>query len=320
MQHTLYAMGEAALAACGDMTAITLSLPNRHHLLVDLTPFGLDNPNEIFVATDQPFGLIEATVVCTREHHGAPGSRRAMTILVGTRLQLSLHEYHGRSLDDVHRRSVSEPVPAVVGAADRIGVEHPPRLRSGLGRRGDQDDRPASGRQRAGPEDQVSARRRGFGAPLDEEAPRRGAALIVELGAHLRQDARLVGAAARPDQEGVSEPVLVASIMAGSGNDTELRHWQELAVACQEQGCDALELNLSCPHMDRPDMGSNVGKDKELVSIVTKVVKEVARIPVWAKLTPSTTDIVVEARGAFLGGADAIVVVEHLHVAAAHRR
>ncbi len=42
-------------------------------------------------------------------------------------------------------------------------------------------------------------------------------------------------------------------------------------------------------------------------------------MPVWAKLTPSTTDIVEEARGAFLGGADAIVVVEHLSVAAAHR-
>src|SRR5881227_1326469 len=91
--------------------------------------------------------------------------------------------------------------------------------------------------------------------------------------------------------------VLVASIMAGSGNDTELRHWQELAVACQQQGCDALELNLSCPHMDRPDMGS----------IVTQVVKQIATVPVWAKLTPSTTDIVLEARGAFLGGADAIV-------------
>jgi len=77
-------------------------------------------------------------------------------------------------------------------------------------------------------------------------------------------------------------------------------------VACQEQGCDALELNLSCPHMDRPDMGSNVGKDTELVSIVAKAVKEVATVPVWAKLTPSTTDIVVEARGAFLGQADAV--------------
>ena len=62
VQHTLYAMGEAALAACPDLAAITLTLPNRHHLLVDLTPFGLDNPNEIFVATDQPYGLIEATI------------------------------------------------------------------------------------------------------------------------------------------------------------------------------------------------------------------------------------------------------------------
>jgi dihydroorotate dehydrogenase len=58
--------------------------------------------------------------------------------------------------------------------------------------------------------------------------------------------------------------------------------------------------------MDRTDMGSNIGKDDALVSVVTQVVKEAARVPVWAKLTPSTTDIVVEARGAFLGGADAI--------------
>jgi urate oxidase len=62
MQHTLYAMADAALAACASVAEITLTLPNRHHLLVDLAPFGLDNPNEIFVATDQPFGLIEATV------------------------------------------------------------------------------------------------------------------------------------------------------------------------------------------------------------------------------------------------------------------
>ena len=100
--------------------------------------------------------------------------------------------------------------------------------------------------------------------------------------------------------------VLVASIMAGSGNDTELKHWQTLALACQNEGCDALELNLSCPHMDRGDMGSNIGKDRELVSVVTQAVKEVSRVPVWAKLTPSTTEIVAEARGAFLGGADAI--------------
>jgi urate oxidase len=62
VQHTLYAMAEAALDACDDVSEVTLTLPNRHHLLVDLAPFGLDNPDEIFVATDQPSGLIEATV------------------------------------------------------------------------------------------------------------------------------------------------------------------------------------------------------------------------------------------------------------------
>jgi urate oxidase len=62
VQHTLYAMAEAALTAASDVVEITLTLPNRHHLVVDLTPFGLDNPNEVFVATDEPYGLIEATV------------------------------------------------------------------------------------------------------------------------------------------------------------------------------------------------------------------------------------------------------------------
>jgi dihydropyrimidine dehydrogenase (NAD+) subunit PreA len=100
--------------------------------------------------------------------------------------------------------------------------------------------------------------------------------------------------------------ILVASIMAGSGNDRELRHWQTLARACQDAGADAFELNLSCPHMDRTDMGSNIGKDEGLISVVTQVVKEVANVPVWCKITPSTTDIVAEARGSFLGGADAI--------------
>jgi dihydropyrimidine dehydrogenase (NAD+) subunit PreA len=100
--------------------------------------------------------------------------------------------------------------------------------------------------------------------------------------------------------------ILTASIMAGSGNDKELNNWQTLAKACQDEGCDALELNFSCPHMDRVDMGSNVGKDKVLCSVVTQAVKEVARIPVWVKLTPATSNIVEEAEACFLGGADAI--------------
>jgi urate oxidase len=55
-------MGDAALGACAEMDSIRLVLPNRHHLLVDLTPLGLDNPNEIFVATAEPYGRIEAVI------------------------------------------------------------------------------------------------------------------------------------------------------------------------------------------------------------------------------------------------------------------
>jgi dihydroorotate dehydrogenase len=99
---------------------------------------------------------------------------------------------------------------------------------------------------------------------------------------------------------------LIASIMAGSGNDKELHNWQMLTKACQDAGCDGVELNFSCPHMDRIDMGSNVGKDKVLCSVVTMAVKEVAKIPVWVKLTPATSNIVEEAEASFRGGADAI--------------
>ena len=66
VQHTLYAMGEAALAACGDLEEIELTMPNRHHLVVDLSPFGLDNPNEIFIATTEPHGLIRGTIARSR--------------------------------------------------------------------------------------------------------------------------------------------------------------------------------------------------------------------------------------------------------------
>jgi len=100
--------------------------------------------------------------------------------------------------------------------------------------------------------------------------------------------------------------VLVASIMAGSGNDKELQNWQILTEAVQDAGVDAIELNFSCPHMDRVDMGANVGKDPVLCSVSTQAVKAVARVPVWVKLTPATADIVEEARASFLGGADAI--------------
>ncbi|MEP7010705.1 MAG: factor-independent urate hydroxylase [Acidobacteriota bacterium] len=62
VQHTLYAMGEAVLEGLKDVEEIHLTMPNRHHIPVDLTPFGLENRNEIFVATSEPYGLIEATL------------------------------------------------------------------------------------------------------------------------------------------------------------------------------------------------------------------------------------------------------------------
>ena len=62
VQHTLFDMGKAALGAAAEITSITLAMPNLHHLLADLSPFGQDNPKHIFVPIDEPHGSIEATV------------------------------------------------------------------------------------------------------------------------------------------------------------------------------------------------------------------------------------------------------------------
>ena len=62
VQHTLRAMGDALLARCPEVSQVHLSLPNEHCLLVDLTPFGLTNDNEVFLPIDEPHGLIEATL------------------------------------------------------------------------------------------------------------------------------------------------------------------------------------------------------------------------------------------------------------------
>jgi len=62
VQHTLYAMAESALAATAQISEITLTMPNKHCLLVDLSRFGQDNPNQIFIPTDEPHGTIEARI------------------------------------------------------------------------------------------------------------------------------------------------------------------------------------------------------------------------------------------------------------------
>ncbi|MCW2832529.1 MAG: pucL [Nocardioides sp.] len=68
LQETLFAMGRAVLEAHDEIEEISFTAPNKHHHLVDLSPFGLDNPGEVFIAADRPYGLIEATV--TRDGEG----------------------------------------------------------------------------------------------------------------------------------------------------------------------------------------------------------------------------------------------------------
>jgi urate oxidase len=62
LQQTLWEMGRAALEAHPEIAEIRLSAPNKHHFLVDLAPFGLDNPGEVFHADDRPYGLIQCAV------------------------------------------------------------------------------------------------------------------------------------------------------------------------------------------------------------------------------------------------------------------
>jgi len=72
LQQTLYAMGEAVLDTRSDIVEVRFSAPNKHHFLVDLSPFGLENNGEVFVAADRPYGLIEAAVA--RDDAPDPGS------------------------------------------------------------------------------------------------------------------------------------------------------------------------------------------------------------------------------------------------------
>ncbi|MFL6028127.1 MAG: factor-independent urate hydroxylase [Friedmanniella sp.] len=62
LQQTLYEMGKAVLEAYDVVAEVRLSAPNKHHFVYDLSPFGLENHNEVFHADDRPYGLIQATV------------------------------------------------------------------------------------------------------------------------------------------------------------------------------------------------------------------------------------------------------------------
>ena len=71
LQQTLYAMGEAVLSVRPEIAEVRLSLPNKHHFVVDLGKFGLENDNEVFYAADRPYGLIEGSVL--RDDAPEPG-------------------------------------------------------------------------------------------------------------------------------------------------------------------------------------------------------------------------------------------------------
>jgi len=63
LQQTLWHMGRAVIEEIPSIVEVQLKAPNKHHFVVDLSPFGLDNPGEVFIAADRPYGLIEAQVI-----------------------------------------------------------------------------------------------------------------------------------------------------------------------------------------------------------------------------------------------------------------
>ncbi len=98
--------------------------------------------------------------------------------------------------------------------------------------------------------------------------------------------------------------IVVASIMGEYEEE-----WIELAKMAEEAGCDAVELNFSCPQMRLAGMGSDVGQDAELVTFYTAYVKRNVKIPVIPKMTPNITQINQPAMGAYFAGADAISAI-----------
>ena len=98
--------------------------------------------------------------------------------------------------------------------------------------------------------------------------------------------------------------VVVASIMGQQEED-----WIKLARRAEEAGCDAVELNFSCPQMRAAGMGCDVGQDPELVTFFTACVKRNVSIPVIPKMTPNIAHISEPAMAAVLGGADAISAI-----------
>jgi dihydropyrimidine dehydrogenase (NAD+) subunit PreA len=104
------------------------------------------------------------------------------------------------------------------------------------------------------------------------------------------------------------ENVIIASIMAEGDRKED---WQALAVRCENAGARALELNFSCPHGGMPGeaVGSAIGQDARYTEAITGWVREVAKVPVLAKLTPNVTDVTVVGNAAKRGGAHGLTAI-----------
>ena len=98
--------------------------------------------------------------------------------------------------------------------------------------------------------------------------------------------------------------IVVASIMGQTEEE-----WIRLAKMAEEAGCDAVELNFSCPQMKHKGMGSDVGQDAELVRTYTACVKNSVSIPVIPEMTPNITHIEEPAMACVQAGADAISAI-----------
>jgi len=98
--------------------------------------------------------------------------------------------------------------------------------------------------------------------------------------------------------------VVVASIMGQFEEE-----WIQLAKMAEDAGCDAVELNFSCPQMRLAGMGSDVGQDSELVLFYTAYVKRNVSIPVIPKMTPNITHINQPAMASYFADADAISAI-----------
>jgi dihydropyrimidine dehydrogenase (NAD+) subunit PreA len=98
--------------------------------------------------------------------------------------------------------------------------------------------------------------------------------------------------------------VVIASIMGQTEEE-----WISLARMAEEAGCDAVELNFSCPQMKHKGMGSDVGQSPELVKAYTACVKSSVKIPVIPKMTPNITHIAEPAEACLQAGADAISAI-----------